>query len=209
MAERLRSLAQRYGGVRGFAEKVAISASLVSSYLNGKRLPDALTLRKIVEHTGVSLDWLFFGDGGNSLVLRGQSRPEATLAQDVAEHVGREALRLVGGSVLSVDGELPLSVSVDGERLLSAAAHQVARNYRGWAERMQAVRDAFMPVAEVESGDPTARDVFDRALAAGLRLTETSDASLPLSVDPGAYIPLPPEVLREVAPRAMARLYER
>jgi transcriptional regulator with XRE-family HTH domain len=77
------------GGVRRFAEKIGLSPSLVSSYLNGARLPDATSLWKIADATEVSLDWLLYGVGGETPRYRGQSRDAVALEADVAAEVRR------------------------------------------------------------------------------------------------------------------------
>ena len=41
-----------------FAEKLGLSRQTVGFYLNGDRIPDALTLRQICEKCSVSADWL-------------------------------------------------------------------------------------------------------------------------------------------------------
>jgi transcriptional regulator with XRE-family HTH domain len=213
VAKRLKALIDRSGGVRAFAAELDISSSLVSSYRHGRCLPNSESLKKIAETTGVSVDWLLFGDGGESPVMRGQTRSEATLAEDVAEHVRREALRLVGGPALSLDGEQSLDVAVSGRRLLREAAQQVARNYHKQAKSLEAIRTALQPVAEaaVKSKDQSGREVFDRAVAAAFELRESLSVGSARYVslrDPGAYIPvpLPIDEVRELGERAIARL---
>ena len=76
-------------GVRRFADHIGLSASLLSSYLNGGRLPDTTTLWKIADATKVSLDWLLYGDGGEAPRYRGQSRDAVALEADVAAEVRR------------------------------------------------------------------------------------------------------------------------
>ncbi|MBA3522496.1 MAG: helix-turn-helix domain-containing protein, partial [Gemmatimonadales bacterium] len=73
MAERLRRLKDARG-VRKWADQLGLSPSLLSSYLNGGRLPNTETLRAISDRTGVSLDWLLFGEGGEEPAMRGQWR---------------------------------------------------------------------------------------------------------------------------------------
>ncbi len=130
-------------GVRKFAGQLGLSPSLVSSYLNGTRLPTAATLRAVGERTGVSLDWLLFGEGGEQPVMRGQWRSEAGLEADVAARVAREAAQRLTRDF----GEVV--ITVDGVRLLAAAAEQVAMNYCVWARRLAATAAALMPVTEM------------------------------------------------------------
>lgn len=55
--ERLRII-QGDMSITAFAEKLELSRQTVGFYLNGDRIPDALTLRDIAEHCNVSVDYL-------------------------------------------------------------------------------------------------------------------------------------------------------
>lgn len=142
VAERLRSL---MGGasVRKFAAEAEVSGSLVSSYLNGKRLPEAETLHKIAKSTRVSLDWLICGDGGTDVRLRGQSRARSELAVDVATYVRRGVSRRLA------DSHPNLAPEIDGQRVLDLVVRLTARGYRGYADRIAALAEATMPVTEL------------------------------------------------------------
>jgi transcriptional regulator with XRE-family HTH domain len=133
VAERLWGLKGELG-VRRFADRVGLSASLVSSYLNGRRLPDAPTLRLVAERTGVSLDWLLLGEGGMSPVYRGQVRSEASLEQDVAAYVTRALCTSEGvaDSLMSPD-----EIQVDGRAVLADAANREVEAFRQLYDAVQ------------------------------------------------------------------------
>ena len=76
-------------GLNKWAEDIGLAPSLISSYLNGTRLPRAESLRAIAERTSVSLDWLLLGDGGDEPRYRGQSRTQSELEADLAAAVVR------------------------------------------------------------------------------------------------------------------------
>lgn len=132
VAERLWAL-KGAAGVRAFAERVGVAPSLVSSYLNGGRLPTAERLQRIAERTGVSLDWLLLGEGGAAPRFRGQDRNQAELEADVAAYVARAASPLLVKAFVDpavqrveVDGALVLRRAVEtelteAERWLAAA----------------------------------------------------------------------------------------
>lgn len=148
VAARLRALLAELGtpgaplGVRRFAERVGLSPSLVSSYLNGTRLPDAETLRQLAERTGVSLDWLLMGDGGDAPQLRGVSRTRAELADDLAVYVGHQLVAL-----LSETPELPRlsadELAVNGPGILLRAIDQSWERFYAWLEAASASFRAF------------------------------------------------------------------
>jgi transcriptional regulator with XRE-family HTH domain len=142
VAERLRLL-MTGASIRRFADRVGVSGSLVSSYLSGGRLPEAGTLHRIAERTGVSLDWLLCGEGGADVRYRGQSRTRAELAEDVAAFVRRGVSERLG------DAHPNLAPDVDGQRVLDRVTHLAARSYRGWADRIAAISEALMPVTEL------------------------------------------------------------
>ncbi|GJG87433.1 hypothetical protein tb265_26140 [Gemmatimonadetes bacterium T265] len=102
VAQRLRAL-KGTASVRAFAERVGLAPSLVSNYLNGNRLPESPTLRTLAERTGVSLDWLLLGDGGDAPRYRGQDRDEVELEADIAAWVNR-ALRQAYAPELAQEG---------------------------------------------------------------------------------------------------------
>jgi transcriptional regulator with XRE-family HTH domain len=130
-------------GVRRFAKQVGLSSSLVSSYLSGGRLPDALSLHKIAESTNVSLDWLLCGEGGADVHYRGQARTPAVLAADVAAYVRR------GVAQHLADTHPNLAPEIDAEWLLNQMTRLTARAYGRWADRIAAMAEALMPVTEL------------------------------------------------------------
>ena len=132
LSERLRLL-MGAEGVRGWAERVGVSASLVSSYLSGGRQPTTPVLRRIAENTGVSLDWLLFGDGGAEPHYRGQQRANTELECEVAIRLRREIAKC-----LERLGPCPFSpdmIEVDSRRVLTEAARTEALALSLWAEK--------------------------------------------------------------------------
>lgn len=139
---RLRAL-KGTDGVNAFAERVHLAPSLVSSYLNGTRLPGAESLRTIAERTGVSLDWLLLGDRGEEPRFLGQSRTQAELAADVGAYVAH-ALRAsdiparvrAGGEIGEAVESFVGRVEVDGSGVLAAAVSDAQRDRDQLLERM-------------------------------------------------------------------------
>ena len=76
-----------------FAEKIGLSRKNLGFYLNGDRIPDALTLRQICEKCSVSADWLL----GLSL----EQNPDSSI-QGVCSYTG-----LSGQSVTKIPDLLP------------------------------------------------------------------------------------------------------
>lgn len=190
-------------GVRAFAKRVDLSPSLVSSYLNGTRLPEATTLRKLAEGTGVSLDWLLLGWGGDDPLCRNKTRTKGELAADLAVHLARE----VAPDVAAEWGPLgPVALKADPERVLALAQRGAAEELRVYL-RQRALRDEAAVcgrgrrdvIADVDMAiaDLAERGRVDEADAASLR--DTLDLALGFSDAPARLPALPavhPESIR-------------
>lgn len=59
--ERIQQLVEEYGGTRAFARLVGVSDGIVRRWREGQTSPTASLLRKVVNRTGVELDWLVLG----------------------------------------------------------------------------------------------------------------------------------------------------
>lgn len=59
--EQLQKLIEEYGTINAMATHCGISRQSLGFYLSGKRLPDIVSLCKISEETGHSIDWIVFG----------------------------------------------------------------------------------------------------------------------------------------------------
>jgi transcriptional regulator with XRE-family HTH domain len=177
-------------GVRAFAEQLGLSASLVSSYLNGGRLPDAGTLRTIAERTGASLDWLLLGEGDDEPRYRGQSRSTAELATDLASHVTRAV-----AADYSVPDDSADSAEVvftqwegDGPALLTAVeryAQERAAAWCEWAKRQAAIRSesARLTLAGSDPETITYNDVIRASVRAFLPETHKPQPTIPELAD--------------------------
>lgn len=160
VAERLRRLKGSLGVNRWAVDVLGFtSGSKVSSYLNGKRLPDAPTLRTIAERTGASLDWLLLGDGGDEPRYRGQSRADAELEADVAAHVARQVATVTASTPVAPGVSSPEHFAVDARRLLADAVTREAQALTAWlapqlsnVERRRAIRQVAEDLHAVHTG---------------------------------------------------------
>ena len=116
-------------GVNKWAERVGLSQGLVSAYINGTRLPGAESLRAIAERTGVSLDWLLLGWGGEGPLCRNQTRSRGELEADIVAWVNR-ALQQAYALELAQDG-VPTDLyvwRVDATAILADAVTRIHEN---------------------------------------------------------------------------------
>lgn len=96
--DRLRCLVHEFKSQQEFADAVRTTGSSVTAWLNGTSLPGSKHLTRIAEQTGVSLDWLMMGEGGDQPVYRKVSRPAGSLGDDLAQEMRRRVLaRLARG----------------------------------------------------------------------------------------------------------------
>lgn len=136
--DRLRLLVQDLAkSNRAFARRCGIAPSRLSEWLAGEQLPGLERLGRIAEQTGVSLDWLLSGVGGNSPVYVGQQRPTQDLEHDIAIHVRREIHRREAeGAFDTPDGHsVRLGLEhwvVDGAGLLAGLIRDEERRVKDW-----------------------------------------------------------------------------
>ena len=154
LAQRLRILVTRAGGVRKFAIRLSdpdseFSPALVSAYLNGTRQPGTKSLRLISERAGVSLDWLLFGEGGEEPRRRGESWTRGEFEDELAARI------IHGLADAAADGELVPGEHYSGWTCFAqgildrAITEQVRtlREFREWRRRIKAVRAALRSAA--------------------------------------------------------------
>ncbi len=205
-AARLGQVRRSFGQSQtAFAKRCHVTPTNIGKYLRAELQPGFDVLLRIGAHTGVSLEWLLLGEGGEEPVMRGQWRTEAGLEADVAARVARDAAQQLAPEYSEV------TMDLDGARLLAAAAQQVAMNYRAWSARVAALPRALMPVLEmgaefVAFADQLANDLPPASAAyfrrhARRRVARASRAVFHLSdrpaselnfgaqPDPGAYFP--------------------
>lgn len=60
--EQLQKLVEQYGTINAMAIHCGISRQSLGFYLSGKKLPDIVSLCRISEATGHSIDWIVFGE---------------------------------------------------------------------------------------------------------------------------------------------------
>jgi transcriptional regulator with XRE-family HTH domain len=143
---------------------VGVAYSAISAYLNGRRLPDADTLRKVAERTDASLDWLLLGDGNDEPRYRGQSRSRTELEAEVAAYVAREVSRALSASK-SAPILTPASseLRVDGARVLREAVHRETDALAAWAaevsERLAAL-EASVEIVRTPPPEPPGAGVL-------------------------------------------------
>lgn len=142
---RLRRLIGERGESQGaFARACGVSPARVTEWLSGSQLPSADRLRTVAERTGVSLDWLLLGDGGDGPVMRGyrgERRTGEELAADVGLHVlprVRAAAEAAGAAPSPGTFAALLHVwEADGAAILRDAVEQQTAAFLEWAERQQ------------------------------------------------------------------------
>ncbi len=61
----------------GFASKIEMSKSQLSEYENGRKIPNTITLARIAEGLGITLDSLYYGPSSMRPVATAHSKPEA------------------------------------------------------------------------------------------------------------------------------------
>lgn len=153
LAERLRVLVKRAGGVRKFAARLStrhdeFSPALVSAYLNGTRQPATKSLRVISERAPVSLDWLLFGEDGEEPRRRGETWTRVDFYDELATRV------IQGVTDAAADGALLPGEDYGGwtcfaERTLDRVITEqirVFREFREWQLRVDSVRSALRPL---------------------------------------------------------------
>lgn len=102
IAARLEKLVGVAGSQRKLAELVGKTAPAVNGWLKGS-IPYPLTLAKIAERTGVSLDWLTEGEGheetelGNFRRLLESGGPAKRKIERIAEDPGQYRIKVTGG----------------------------------------------------------------------------------------------------------------
>ncbi len=60
----------------GFASKIEMSKSQLSEYENGRKIPNTITLARIAEGLGITLDSLYYGPSSMRPVTTAHSKPE-------------------------------------------------------------------------------------------------------------------------------------
>lgn len=98
MGERLREARQqRRLSLRDLAERLGVSASLISQIETGRANPSVSTLYALVAELDVSLDELLFGDRRGSAGLS-SARPDAAMVERLVQRrEARTAIRLASG----------------------------------------------------------------------------------------------------------------
>jgi transcriptional regulator with XRE-family HTH domain len=101
LGERIAVLVRLHGGRAAAARAAGISADQISRYVQGRSSPGFETLARLAQGHGVSLDWLWSGEGAMLLADRaGQAAGTAeatrtTRAPDPADVISPELVRLV------------------------------------------------------------------------------------------------------------------
>ena len=151
VSDRLRTWYRRHFGSQSeFAEALGIAESTVSGWFGGqRRAPDPRSLA-ILADLGLSLDWLFTGEGPES---RRASQPIGAVAEAIRDHV-RSALmsgrwntrrRFVDERLPTGEAMLEATVAHYGDVLDGAA--RILREQRTAALRSAAIRLAGAPTA--------------------------------------------------------------
>lgn len=106
LGERIAALVRLHGGRAAAARAAGISADQISRYVQGRSSPGFETLARLARGRGVSLDWLWSGEGPMLLADRAGSPQaagtagaaemvRATQAPDPADIISPELVRLV------------------------------------------------------------------------------------------------------------------
>lgn len=138
--DRLRLLIQdRAPSNRAFARHCGIPAARLSEWLAGEQLPGLPHLRRLADRTGVSLDWLLGGVGGESPIYVGQHQSNEDLERDLAIYVRREIHRLESEGAFDTGNghsyRLGLQAwHVDGHALLAGLVRDEVRRVKNWIQ---------------------------------------------------------------------------
>ena len=127
-----------------FASYMDLPRQTVSSWFTGKNEPSLPQLTRISERTGVSLDWLLFGDGGETPVRRGQ-RPSPEFLDELAARV------LAGVESAATRGELVPGErydvwTCDPEGILAWVVQEQIATYRRFSEWQTKLRRVYYAV---------------------------------------------------------------
>jgi len=139
--QRLEQFAKSRGGSWSkFMEDLGVRHTTASNWRNPKSsaLPGIPKLVKLAERWHLSLDWLILGEGSE---LRGSSRPDAVLADDLRDRVLSDL-----GVPDDARGEGARAVIPDGEDMV----RELVELNRRRLEKHQAAFMAKMPIAIVE-----------------------------------------------------------
>jgi transcriptional regulator with XRE-family HTH domain len=104
LGERIAALVRLHGGRAAAARAAGISTDQISRYVQGRSSPGFETLARLAQGHGVSLDWLWSGEGAMLLADRAGGPPqaagtpgtaEAARTADPADSISPELVRLV------------------------------------------------------------------------------------------------------------------
>jgi transcriptional regulator with XRE-family HTH domain len=149
-AERLERLRQSTGEPKTrFAKRCGVTpASRMGEYLRGEKQPGFDLLHRIAEATGVSLDWLLFGDGGEEPRRRGETQTQADFHDEFAARVLRGVREELAHSP-STPAEQYSSWACFADGVLDRVVTEQVRvfsAFRAWQLRVAAVRAALQPL---------------------------------------------------------------
>ena len=154
--ERLRLLIASLGdSYASFARRCGVDPPRISDWLSGDQLPSLDHLRRISDQTGVSTDWLLFGDGGAEPTYRGQLRSQRDLEVDLAVAVRRFIhKREAQGAFDTAEHHTRLGLDrwiVDGAGLFEDLCQNEERKVKAWLEwegRTEALRGVSEDIIE-------------------------------------------------------------